>query len=869
MDKKFCKFGETCFHPDCKFEHPPGRANPSEKEGSHIKKTRGECKFGDKCTREDCIFTHPKDSSQKEGSHIKKSRGECKFGDKCSREDCKFTHPKDSLNKPERYIPAHHQRPKKIKKEKDFEETTEAKDEEGSKKHQRHAQQKKEQEEIKNEDQEEASQSSKKQRRPKKEKEWEELKNEGNEISYQKKTDTKSKIREESSLGEEKSEETNPEQINCLLEEKCADFYCIDKHPKRRTKTCQNGLQCRKPNCVFLHPEERKGICALGKSCREYDCDLLHPPGRPRLCRKNENCVNPTCNSLHPSKRKENCKDFDSCEIYECPLLHSFKRKKPCGRGINCRKENCEKLHPPKPASCEKGMFCIEYECKFDHPPERIQVCHYLRCKNAFCEYLHPPQWNPSSFIEEGSKVKNLRTLKERTEFREINKLPILAYKEELIAQLKKDMVLVITGPSGIGKSTQIPQYLAEEFPGLIVCCNPCPMATVALAQKIAVEYDNTSVGENVSYKVEGGKSVKGKKIQVVTDSNFVRSLASKDPTLKAINVLMIDEAERRGLNTDLAIGIAKTVRDKRPDDFYVVVISSERESKGILELFLGNNSTTKSVNIPDNSFIPIEEENPREDPTNLEYLIPFVIDARKKYREGNCLVFLPGALEINEAIKEMKRQSKDKYECVPFFASLSAEDLSYVLSPSPEKTKIIFCTELAESAFRIPNVQLVIDTGICKSANYDPKRRLTINEQVYISKEQRSKRMACAGSFKNGVYISFYSLQCLTQERDPKILRSSLDSIVLQLKIMGYDPMGFPFLTKPNQEALWSSYDLLKEFGCIDESLNQEITPKGRLFASLPFDIRMSNFVSMGHEIYNEAENFAILVALLSSPVF
>jgi len=48
----------------------------------------------------------------------------------------------------------------------------------------------------------------------------------------------------------------------------------------------------------------------------------------------------------------------------------------------------------------------------------------------------------------------------------------------------------------------------------------------------------------------------------------------------------------------------------------------------------------------------------------------------------------------------------------------------------------------------------------------------------------------------------------------------------------------------------------------------NSMITPKGRLFLELPFDLRMNNFVTLGHEIYDEIENFAIIASILSSPV-
>jgi hypothetical protein len=172
-------------------------------------------------------------------------------------------------------------------------------------------------------------------------------------------------------------------------------------------------------------------------------------------------------------------------------------------------------LHPPNSTLCPNSNRCVEYECTLDHPPGRVRLCD-LYCINPYCEFLHPKAWSPTQDAgAKDSKTKKLRTQLERDEFRLKSNLPILSAKDQIISRLKQERVLIVTATTGSGKTTQIRQYAAEAFPGegLIVCTQPRVLAALSLARRIAGEFDNSSVGENVGYKVSGGKRIKGRKI--------------------------------------------------------------------------------------------------------------------------------------------------------------------------------------------------------------------------------------------------------------------------------------------------------------------------------------------------------------------
>ncbi|CAF4795044.1 unnamed protein product, partial [Rotaria socialis] len=133
--------------------------------------------------------------------------------------------------------------------------------------------------------------------------------------------------------------------------------------------------------------------------------------------------------------------------------------------------------------------------------------------------------------------------------------------------------------------STQLPQYAAEVFGSLVVCTQPRVVAALSLANRVAEEYDGKSVGESVGYQVGNANRATGTRIMFMTDAALIRE-SQRDPSLKRIRVLIIDEAHERSLNTDIVIGMSKLLLQQRPDDFYVVIASATINPTRFLQFF-------------------------------------------------------------------------------------------------------------------------------------------------------------------------------------------------------------------------------------------------------------------------------------------
>ena len=540
-----------------------------------------------------------------------------------------------------------------------------------------------------------------------------------------------------------------------------------------------------------------------------------------------------------------------------------------CILGTDCFNLNCSFSHPPRLKLCSLGAACVDFNCNFLHPPFRTKLCS-LDCSNISCENLHPSNWNPSA----RTSIK-LRSQNERDKFRAEQDLPIFKFKEEFITRLKREKVLVVTAETGSGKTTQLPQYAAEAFPGKVICTQPRTIAAITLAQRIAHEFDNSSVGENVGYAISGSKGVKGKKIQLITDDALVKK-AQKDTNLDKVSVLIIDEAHERSLNTDLVLGIAKLVRKNRPNDFHIVIASATINPQSFLEFFMQGDQIPQCLSVKGRVF-PISDEQSllTFDGTNFDKLISEIIRILEKYNEGNMLVFLPGAGEIEKAIKTFENNNKKKNSWIsyPLYGGLPPEKQAEVMAFNAHEKSlrmIVFCTNIAETSLTVPNIRIVLDSGLAKEARYDVKRKINIIEQVYISKSSAQQRRGRAGRTAEGVCIKLYSTDKLTRENiEPEIMRSSLDLVVLQLKMLSFDPLTFPFISQPKEEFLKDSVKLLITLGCLKEFGNNPISSRGRFYSQLPFDPKISHFLIKGSEDFGKLDEFAIMASLLTAPVF
>eukprot|EP00250_Pteridium_aquilinum_P019840 c24596_g1_i1 orf=694-3741(-) len=155
-------------------------------------------------------------------------------------------------------------------------------------------------------------------------------------------------------------------------------------------------------------------------------------------------------------------------------------------------------------------------------------------------------------------------------EFRE--KLPAFRMRDELIQAVIKSQVLVVSGETGCGKTTQLPQFILEHEIASgrgadcnIICTQPRRISALSVAARVAAERGD-GLGETVGYQIRlESKQSASTRLLFCTTGVLLRKLV-QDPTLRGISHVLVDEIHERGMNEDFLIIILRDLLPRRPD---------------------------------------------------------------------------------------------------------------------------------------------------------------------------------------------------------------------------------------------------------------------------------------------------------------
>ena len=99
--------------------------------------------------------------------------------------------------------------------------------------------------------------------------------------------------------------------------------------------------------------------------------------------------------------------------------------------------------------------------------------------------------------------------------------LPITSKREQIVRLIKENQVVIVSGETGCGKSTQIPKMCLEAGRGIagkIGCTQPRRIAAITIAHRIAEELGE-EIGRSVGYKIRfREKTSKQAFIKIMTD---------------------------------------------------------------------------------------------------------------------------------------------------------------------------------------------------------------------------------------------------------------------------------------------------------------------------------------------------------------
>jgi len=438
----------------------------------------------------------------------------------------------------------------------------------------------------------------------------------------------------------------------------------------------------------------------------------------------------------------------------------------------------------------------------------------------------------------EASEQKRSRRLANLPDLRFNEDLPIFAKKDEIIDALMHHPVIVVSGETGSGKTTQLPKFClaaGRGIDGVIGCTQPRRIAATTVARRIAEELGQET-GKSVGYKIRFKERTAAEAyIKIMTDGILLAETQS-DRHLSAYDTIIVDEAHERSLNIDFILGILQNLVNQR-DDLKLIITSATIDTEKFSKAF--RNAPIIEVS---GRMYPVEIEYLRPDEgesedgelTHVDLAAGAVERILKHTAGGDILVFMPTEQDIRETCELIEAVNAPGSRVLPLFARLTAAEQNRVFARLPER-KIIVATNVAETSITIPGIKYVIDSGLARISRYSPRTRTTSLPVVPISKSSADQRQGRCGRVQNGVCIRLFSeadFQARAQYTPPEIMRANLAEVILRMISLKLgDIAKFPFIDRPDLKSIKDGFNLLFELEAIkkrqkteDRVLNSEV---------------------------------------------
>jgi len=434
------------------------------------------------------------------------------------------------------------------------------------------------------------------------------------------------------------------------------------------------------------------------------------------------------------------------------------------------------------------------------------------------------------------------------------DKLPIYEIEEAILASVRAHRRVIVSAPTGSGKSTQVPQMLLDRGlleKGQVVVLQPRRLATRLLAGHVAWER-KTELGREVGYQIRfENVTTSETRIRFVTEGVLLRQMI-QDATLPGVSALIFDEFHERHLYGDITLARALDLQESTRPDLKILIMSATMDSAR-LEDYL--------------SPCRVLESQGRTYPVNIRFTgSPSYIDKRPIWEqaaeafsnfvqsggEGDVLVFMPGSYEITQTIQAISNTNESRgFILLPLHGELPPRDQDAAVARY-EKRKVVVATNVAETSLTIDGIRCVIDSGLARIPRYDPQRGINTLLVDRISRASADQRTGRAGRTAPGTCLRLWSQEehgHRAAQELPEIKRLELAEVVLTLKASGVEDLRkFRWLDPPEERALAHAEELLADLGALKAGQGAagiaQITEIGRKMLAFPLHPRYSRML-------------------------
>eukprot|EP01028_Stygiella_incarcerata_P010263 TRINITY_DN521_c2_g2_i2.p1 TRINITY_DN521_c2_g2~~TRINITY_DN521_c2_g2_i2.p1 ORF type:complete len:1065 (-),score=353.65 TRINITY_DN521_c2_g2_i2:999-4193(-) len=510
------------------------------------------------------------------------------------------------------------------------------------------------------------------------------------------------------------------------------------------------------------------------------------------------------------------------------------------------------------------------------------------------------------SLQDELEKKKKTPKYKKMAGFR--STLPAWSMQNDIKKTVRENRVVVISGSTGCGKSTQVPQFVLEDeiqqhngSKTCIMCTQPRRIAAVSLAERVSDEMGEETGGKWCGYQIRlDSKVSKDTRLVYCTTGILLRRLQF-DPLLEGVSHVIADEIHERNLDSDVMLVVLRDLLEKR-SDLKLILMSATINAEMFSDFFFN----APTLDIPGKTF-PVEtffledilrmtkytpekeyerssrfvksdlkkagrhgddldrdalvlEEEVSSNPLGineavidyelLELTIEYIHETYKS-EEGSILVFLPGMGEIMKLRDGMGGIVHRDLHVIPLHSTISMEDQRRIFRKPPKgKRKVVISTNIAETSVTIDDVLFVLDTGRVKENRFDPRKKMSSLSETWVSRASAQQRAGRAGRVRPGYCFRVYSRETFENTfydfSQPEILRVPLENICLDIQLMNLGPSD-EFLDRAIQPPKRKSVEVSLQTLCEIGAMNPEdrsLTPLGYWIGHLPVDVRIGKLL-------------------------
>ncbi|KAJ1609561.1 DHR1/Ecm16p/kurz and HrpA-like SFII helicase [Cryptosporidium canis] len=271
------------------------------------------------------------------------------------------------------------------------------------------------------------------------------------------------------------------------------------------------------------------------------------------------------------------------------------------------------------------------------------------------------------------------------------SELPVRVYEFEILDSVENNDIVIVTGATGSGKSTQVPQMLYEsgycqarktqdshvvqgEKNLMIGLTQPRRIAATSLSNRIGEELnDHKLVGYQIRY--DKRSCTNDTVIKVMTDGVLLQEI-QRDLLCSKYSVILIDEAHERTVNTDILIGLLSRIVLFRREEYNREMKQGQTDILPPLKLIIMS-ATLRVTDFSENPKLfpkppPIVNIETPNFPVTLHFskTTPrdYISAAYKKIQQihnklppGSILVFVTGKKEVNLLVNMINNKTKSR----------------------------------------------------------------------------------------------------------------------------------------------------------------------------------------------------------------